>query len=686
MGVQAVQAALNHEKPTDVGMALLREDPALDSVVKLAGSRDGVDVVKNGIGSAVKLWNEAAGFASAYHQGHLSNALGEHFGITDGKGNLYPRVAVSAEFTKEKREWTTSALSRLNIQGNWRWHVGEQIYQGAEIDVTKNADLKGDVFVGEAESDTFSMSRKGIKPSLSIGPSGMGVGLEYQQGSSKQRIYSNFKLNIGEKLEIQFKKSMRLSGAEVEADEANIKAPPIKVESKQDKFSQSHFKVGASTDGRFSCAMGNENASQVNNVSFIKARKEGVIDADYMQLIGANTQNIEIKGKQLDPQNIVDVKKGSALNVDFATPNPKKSQGINLLGEVDFKAHHQEVNVKPVVAGGNGKELGVATDLSKQREVIKDKHIHLAAPIVTANLDTLKREVEEMRKALHLQPIVQSVQRQNLKEEVKEKEVKKAERKTKQSRKEPIQQKRQKNNEPQDLVVTSQANKAENAVEQEIKVEIKDKDTKGIKKLVVNLMDYQLKEKIKQRYGENAGKVYKFINKALSADIPENSKNPIRDRVISVGVDLGINLLNPIKRLKGLGLNKALDAIATHVELYLNKHRDEMLKNKEAEYWWNRQWEATGMEGLNYAGAANFPLDLVKTLKIPEYLHRVITPRALRLCDYLNITEDNMVRMAKRTADLMVKSSPELQEEKAWQMAAKDFKQYISGSHSELTH
>ncbi len=416
-GVQAVQAALNHDKPKDIGSALLREDPAVDSVFKLAASRDGVDAVKNGVGSAVKLWNEGSAFAGAYNQGNLGNALGEHFGITDAEGHFKPRVGLYAEFTKENRKWTTTAPSRLNIDGNWKWHVPDQVYTGAEINVTENAELVGDNIIGEADSDTFSMKSKGIKPSVSFGPSGFGAGVEYQQGSANQQVYSNFKLNVGKKLDMKFDKSMQFSGAEIEADEVYVqKTPLFKLESKQDKSSQSHFKAGISTDGNGSLAFGHESSSQVGSVSFIKARKKGLIEANYMQLIGANTQNIKVEAGHLQTQDIVDVKKGSSFSAEFTPPkkSQEKSQGLNLMGAVDYKAHHEEVKIKPIIAGGNGDALGVSTDLSKQREVIKDKKIHIGAPIVAINSEMLRQEVQEMRKAFHLDPIAKPKEKEQI--------------------------------------------------------------------------------------------------------------------------------------------------------------------------------------------------------------------------------------------------------------------------------
>lgn len=424
-GVQAVQAALNHEKPSAVGRALLNEDPAVSSVFKLAGSRDGADVVKNGVGSAVKLWNEAANFASAYNQDKLGSALGSHFGLTDGDGNLFPKVSVSADFTKTEQRWTTSAPSQLNIQGNWKWHVGKQIYQGAEINVSENADLQGDVFVGEADSDTFSTKSKGIKPSVSFGPNGIGVGMDYHQSSSKQRTYSNFKLNVGKKLNMHFKNSTRLSGAEVEAGDVYIKTPHLIEESKQNTSSQKHFNVGASTDGRFTFGIGSESSREVNRVTFIKARKQGVIDADYMKLIGANTQNIQINAKKFEKQDLKDVNKGRSFSVEFALPQKPQGkdtppQGLNYLGEVDFKSHRQEVNVNPVVSGGNGKVLGVETNLAKQREVVKDQRMHVGAPLVTLNREALRQEVQEMRRAFNLDPAPQPIM--PVQEEIKQPE------------------------------------------------------------------------------------------------------------------------------------------------------------------------------------------------------------------------------------------------------------------------
>lgn len=383
LGSDAIRKGIHREKPKAICVSALREDPGLSSLFDLVASRDGVDMAKNGVLAIAHLWNEGQTFYNAFQNGGLGRALGEHFGVTDGKGNVHPRITLSAEFSKQSTHWSTFIPSRHLYQGNLLWKSDQQLWEGAKMKVTGNAKLLGENIVAKSEESTVSSKGKSITPGITFGPKVLDASLNYQQLSGRQNSHSNFILDCDQELIVEATEQLGLFGAELEGDTVKVKTPKLRLKSQQDTSSHTHWQAGASTAPGINFAYSHQAESRVNGVTAIRGRQGGLVDANNIQLTGAALQNVTVKtSSPIEQQEIIDSKTATSFNVNFAIPE-NKGQPVLMYGAADFRRKSEKSAVLPTITGENADQFQVNRDLSQQRKKIKSSNWHFGAPLVS---------------------------------------------------------------------------------------------------------------------------------------------------------------------------------------------------------------------------------------------------------------------------------------------------------------
>lgn len=173
----------------------------------------------------------------------------------------------------------------------------------------------------------------------------------------------------------------------------------------------------------------------------------------------------------------------------------------------------------------------------------------------------------------------------------------------------------------------------------------------------------------------NSSRIHGVFSKAGSVEL-EDSKNKVRDWVISAGVIIGMSEI--IQRYVPRRVSLPSVAVAYAVQdiaEYLEPTVDIMEKNEEAAYWWNMQCQLIG-EGPSYGGAGGMAMGSLKLAQIPGQLiqkvHQAVTSFLIKMGDMVGLTEENIASGVMASLEFISRNSPELLEQKGWEIMAKN--------------
>lgn len=183
--------------------------------------------------------------------------------------------------------------------------------------------------------------------------------------------------------------------------------------------------------------------------------------------------------------------------------------------------------------------------------------------------------------------------------------------------------------------------------------------------------------KIKHQYGNSASRWFELGINVLLGPIPENSKNPWRDRLISASVNVTLaetlSLCLPARLPAYLAIAgaHATAKAAKDLEVYVDK----LAQNKKFAEIWNAEIELSE-HSLSFSESIALCKFTLKGAQVPSELyhavhHRVISVASLA-ADACGITDENLTYIAKKTLILLAKYSPEIMEENVWRDAILD--------------
>lgn len=185
--------------------------------------------------------------------------------------------------------------------------------------------------------------------------------------------------------------------------------------------------------------------------------------------------------------------------------------------------------------------------------------------------------------------------------------------------------------------------------------------------------------RIENRFGANAARTFDFGAGILHADV-EGSKSPIRDRVISAGVDTGIaetiaffspasvptfGIMLGAKASGSLG-----EALEKPAQERLFRAIDDAISDQPKDPWERAvcnvvhshtiQNSAESLAGVYFMRAPQALIDAVS--KMGNFTLRWVG-------DQLGLTDEQINYAARRTFEYIAENSPDLMEEKAWAMS-----------------
>jgi hypothetical protein len=183
--------------------------------------------------------------------------------------------------------------------------------------------------------------------------------------------------------------------------------------------------------------------------------------------------------------------------------------------------------------------------------------------------------------------------------------------------------------------------------------------------------------KLKHKYGDSTSHWFELGIIALLGHIPENSKSPWRDHIISADVNITLaetlSLCLPARLPAYLAIAgaKATEKVAQELEVYVDK----LAQNQKFAELWNTQIEYSE-QSLSFSESIALCKFTLKAAQVPSELYDAIHHRvfsaASQTADALGITDDNLIYIAKKTLSLLAKYSPEIMEENVWRNAILD--------------
>ncbi len=389
-GSDAVEAIAGNKSLGATVEALLREDPAVNSLFNLASAKHGYEYAMHGLTAAVHSWNEAGELARAKNRGRLAESVGEHLGITDRDGRFNPEATLHlGAFDKEKRK-TLLFDSNFSVGGNLSFKADKQRHR-LSMDVEGDATFIGKDIEWNAKVKNITQESSSGGFSIGVGPNGIGLGVNHAESSSSATQYSNVHVSAGKRLTVKADK-LSLRGATLKGDIVDVRANECEIESLVDTYHQKRWSASANTSGSMSFSQGSSRSEQVDEVSGLHADSHGSLQVNQLNLIGGAVQkNIAIDAEHIQMKDVQECESNESFS---ASANVKKiynaaagnsSSGASLLGTVIHTKKQQN---------------GVTHALSGAQEKGKTKNQGIGIPIIAFNKKRLQMDLDEMQQAI----------------------------------------------------------------------------------------------------------------------------------------------------------------------------------------------------------------------------------------------------------------------------------------------
>lgn len=396
--------------------ALLREDTAISSAFDLAcaiRNEDGVAIASNALQTAVHTWNNTAKFSRAFNDDRLGDAVGEHLGITtDEDGEFNPRITGRLGSFDQNVEQSISLPTRFSVGGNIVFTADEQSYKGCQVErLGGGAEFIGNEITFAAATERFVAEGSNFGLSVSVGPQGPSVGVDFAEQKSRGISYQHTNLDFGKNLKIRAASSLTLSGLALEADYADVVVKDAKIESMQDSYEHHAMSAALSTAGNFSYAEASGHSQQVNTIAGIKGRFGGQFHAEQTELVGGSLENLDVQVKHLQHRDVHNSSSERSFSVkgNFKTISEvltgSSKEALPLLGVVDYSSSKEKGRTLATIAGSNGAAYGgINTDVNARQRIEKKDKVHLAAAVIAPNWERLEEDYQAIGQAFGSKP------------------------------------------------------------------------------------------------------------------------------------------------------------------------------------------------------------------------------------------------------------------------------------------
>lgn len=408
-GSKAIETISANESSKMTVESILREDRAVSSIFDLVRSKERASYAVNGLTGAVYSFGETAKFARAYNQGHLSASLGEHLGITDLEGNINPRISVRVGSFDHESIFTRNIPTRLSVGGHARFEAGIQEYHGCEISRKgKGATFVGDAISFKAAADTYTSKGSSIGMSVSVGPRGPAVGVDYSEEKAGGTSFLNESLDFGDYLNIHAGE-LNIQGTAIVADTTHVAAKKIKVNSLVDTSSRKQTGISCSTSGEFGFNVVDGKSERISTVAGVGARLFGTLKADELVMTGALIENMAVHAGRIDARDLHTrtTSTGFSLSADFKEIGSSvNSASLTPFGAFDFKRESEKGLTRSTLTGDvvgiDGKEVrGINRDLAKVQEKGRKKVSRTGAPLVLLDFKAIQEDLSEIKQAFN---------------------------------------------------------------------------------------------------------------------------------------------------------------------------------------------------------------------------------------------------------------------------------------------
>ena len=337
------------------------------------------------------------------------------------KANISYNKSESKSSVHNETVEKSSLVSGRNM--NIKSKNGSITISGTDVKVGNDLDLsaKKDITIKASEENFTSSSSSsqmgiGLSADLSKGKiADLSISKAGTRGRGNGTNYINSTIDVGGKLKTD-SENLTLSGANVEADNLDIKAKNFVIESKQDKSERKDSSYGGSfsidlvNPSSFSAningSKGSGEKEWVNKQTTLIARNGGKIDTDSLTNIGAvigsesEKEKLKVSANKVVVKDLEDKNKyeniGGGITIGTDVPNTSIKHD-----KVDKEQINRAtaINTDFEISGKktSAEDLGFNTDINKAQEKTKDEEKHLDAELHTDLLG--KDKQEELKKA-----------------------------------------------------------------------------------------------------------------------------------------------------------------------------------------------------------------------------------------------------------------------------------------------
>jgi filamentous hemagglutinin len=376
---------------------------------------------------AIKTGAQAVNQVSSdqYHSG-ASNASSENMQGLSHDVNSYLSVSagISSNKSESHRYNENTVMNQLGSEGNIVISSGKGsvVIEGSQITTDQNLRLEGkqDVVVKSSQENyaySNQSSSAGVSVGLNIGSSltPINVNASYSQanGSGSGTKNTNSQFDVGGSYTVVAGETSIHSGANVVADQVDIQAKDILIESVQDtessKGKSSGFNLGINFGTPAGISVGAQGTKSkgetewVSDQTSIIAKNGGTIEAeDHFSnrggIIGSESedQKVIVKAETVTVEHLEDKIKndthGGGIQISgVQIPNISVVEGKK---DKEQDTNATAINTEFEVGGKkkSAEELGFNTDLEKAQVITKDEEYYLDVDLHTDLLNQSERE------------------------------------------------------------------------------------------------------------------------------------------------------------------------------------------------------------------------------------------------------------------------------------------------------
>ena len=342
-GSNAIKAATEGKGLGKTMEAVLREDPAINSLYTLASTEGGMQQVTQAVMTAAHVWNETAMLSKAINNGNVSEALGEQLGLT--------RVGVRLGVFENEMNQVSVFPPNFFVGGNLHFEADEQ-HHSLKIEMGGDATLIAKKASWSAKQSSITQDGSEFGLSVAFSSGGIDLGMDVSMSSFDQLNHHYAGITAGKRLKIKID-HLDMRGARLEGEDVEADIGVLHIETPVDTQSSNHFAASASTTGAFNVAASQSEKREIgaDGVAGIIARRAGSLKAHEISLTGAALQNIHYKTDHLYTQDLHLENTQSSFSVSGNAAQIAKAlqgnstTGFTILGSGSYSSSSQKTTV-----------------------------------------------------------------------------------------------------------------------------------------------------------------------------------------------------------------------------------------------------------------------------------------------------------------------------------------------------